>query len=82
VLNEKKSIPDRIFREVRKKPLLMIHVLSPIATELEMRVPAYGLSFPMGDEEKVVEVVVNPVWVKSQFGSNVDDPDLEDDYDA
>ena len=81
---EAKTISDKYYREVRDKPLLMIHVLR-IETEddpkSKKRVPAFGVSFPPGDYETEIEVVANPVLLDIMLGAT-DDPDEEEDYDA
>ncbi|MGH8548365.1 MAG: Z1 domain-containing protein [Methylococcales bacterium] len=71
---------DRDFREVRNKPLLMIHVLEPIGRE-GTRVPAFGLSFPDGHYGTEIEVVANRVWIEKMYGPLADDPDSDEDYD-
>ena len=74
---------DYDYREVRRKPLLMIHVLGPIGSENPShRVPAFGVSFPPGDYETEVEVVANTVWIERMHSQAVDSPDEEEDYDA
>ena len=72
------------YREIRQKPLLMLHVLGMSESgerEQAKRVPAFGVSFPFGDYDKEIEieVVANPVWMQQQLP--LDDPDEEDDYD-
>ena len=77
-----KSPSDRHYREVRNKPLLMVHVLGPVGKEgSQDRVPAFGLSFPPGDYETEIEVVANPIWVERMYGASYDSPDEEEDYD-
>jgi hypothetical protein len=71
---------DTHYRAVRNKPLLMIHVLEP-KEKPGVRVPAFGVSFPPGNTETEVEIVVNKVWLEKLYGSLTDDPDEEDDYD-
>lgn len=73
---------DIHYREVRNKPLLMLHVLGLKGTEEErIRVPAFGISFPGGHYDKSVRVVANSVWLDQMLGSEVDKPDEEDDFD-
>ncbi|MRH77608.1 endonuclease [Spiribacter sp. C176] len=76
-----KNPSDYHFRSVRKKPLLMIHVLRPVGRDANARVPAFGLSFPPGDYQTEVEVVANQVWIERMQGASFDTPDEEDDYD-
>lgn len=73
---------DIHYREVRNKPLLMLHVLGLKGEKQErIRVPAFGISFPGGHYDKSVRVVANPVWLEQMLGSEVDNPDEEDDFD-
>ncbi len=78
--NPKKKPSDIHFRTVRNKPLLMLHVIDPNQTE-QQRVPAFGISFPVGDYETEIEVVANTVWVDQMYDTSTDSPDQEDDYD-
>jgi len=80
---KKSSRPsDTHYREVRNKPLLMIHVLGPVGSQnSSLRVPAFGISFPFGDYFKTVEVVANKVWIDLMQGGTNDNPDDEDDHD-
>lgn len=72
---------DAHYREVRKKPLLMVHVLG-LGTEAKiLRAPAFGVSFPYGNDFRTVKVVVNKVWMDQMLGSINDNPDDEEDYD-
>lgn len=72
---------DTHYREVRNKPLLMVHVLGPVGSESPSeRVPTFGISFPFGDYLRTVEVVANKVWIDLMQGPS-DRPDEEDDYD-
>ena len=78
----KGNIPDRIYRPLRTKPLLMIHLLDCRVKE-DDKVPvfpegviAYGISFP-GEAggrkpEKLVEYVVNTVWWRNNYGYLLD----------
>lgn len=77
-----KQPSDTHYRSVRKKPLLMVHVLGLVrSSDTTNRVPAFGVSFPPGDYETEIEVVANPVWIERMHGASVDSPDEEDDYD-
>ena len=72
---------DTHYRSVRKKPLLMVHVLGPVgSSDATNRVPAFGVSFPPGDYETEVEVVANTVWIERMHGASVDSPDEEEDF--
>ena len=73
---------DHDYREVRMKPLLMIHVLGPVGSpEATNRVPAFGVSFPPGEYQTEIQVVANTVWIEHMHSAAVDSPDEEDDYD-
>ncbi|HEX6860986.1 MAG TPA: Z1 domain-containing protein [Caulobacteraceae bacterium] len=77
-----KAASDYHYRVVRKKPLLMIHVLAPTGnSDVTGRIPAFGVSFPDGLFGRTVEVVANKRWVEQTYGPMDDDPDDEDDYD-
>lgn len=76
-VNKKPS--DYHFRSVRKKPLLMLHVLD-LGRE-KTRVPAFGLSFPPGHYQTEIEVVANQVWIESMQSELFDTPNEEEDYD-
>lgn len=75
------AISDTHYREVREKPLLMIHSLEPKGDSVTGPIAAFGISFPFGDYLTTINVVVNKVWLKQMQGY-ADDPDDEEDYDA
>ncbi|MEL0082611.1 MAG: Z1 domain-containing protein [Gammaproteobacteria bacterium] len=81
--DEKAKKPsDFHYRSVRRKPLLMLHVLGPVgAADPANRVPAFGVSFPPGDYETEIEVVANTIWMERMMGASDDSPDEEEDYD-
>ncbi|MDO8290608.1 MAG: Z1 domain-containing protein [Parvibaculum sp.] len=73
---------DTHYREIRKKPLLMIHSLQPgDGTRVRGSIAAFGVSFPPGHYDTEIEVVANLVWLERMQGTP-DDPDDEEDYDA
>ena len=75
------AVSDVHYREVRNKPLLMIHSLKPTENNrINGSIAAYGVSFPPGHYETEIEVVANRVWIEQMQGTP-DDPDDEDDYD-
>jgi len=82
-LQAEQAVPvsDDDYREVRNKPLLMLHSLEPKSDAFVGPVAAFGVSFPFGDEATTIEAVVNQVWLRRMQGYD-DDPDSEDDYDA
>ncbi|MBF0887825.1 MULTISPECIES: Z1 domain-containing protein [Gluconobacter] len=83
--SKKKKPSDVHYRMVRKKPLLMIHVLEPTENPdfAGYRVPAWGLSFPDGlyGADYEIEVIANKVWMEEMYGAMDDDPDADEDYD-
>lgn len=73
---------DIHYREIRNKPLLMVHSLEPHSNAaVHGPIAAFGVSFPPGHYETEIEVVANRVWLERMQGP-VDDPDDEDDYDV
>lgn len=73
---------DTHYREIRNKPLLMIHSLQPgDGTRVTGPIAAFGVSFPPGHYDTEIEVVANQVWLEQMQG-NPDDPDDDEDYDA
>ena len=76
-----KAVSDHIYRAVRMKPLLMVHVLGPVgSSDATNRVPAFGISFPPGYYDTEVVVVANKLYIELMYGTFVDTPDEEDDY--
>jgi len=77
-----KPVSDVYYREVRNKPLLMIHSLQPTQNrEVRGPIAAFGVSFPPGHYDTEIEVVVNRIWLQQMQGAP-DNPDDEEDYDA
>ncbi len=73
---------DTHYREIRNKPLLMIHSLEPHGDpRVNGPIFAFGVSFPPGHYGTEIEVVANRVWLERMQGAS-DDPDDEEDYDA
>jgi hypothetical protein len=80
---ETPNYPDRIFRRVRDRPLLIIHSLeltSPTeASVIASDVVAWGISFPVTTvEEERVEYMVNAVWLQEVMRAS---DDLDDEVD-
>ena len=93
--NEKKiaddsqvSYPDRIYREVRDRPLFILHVVQVRSPEGEDakrphldRIPdrpivGWSISFPQSDRpDQRVEYVINTVKFRELFGVEDDEPD-------
>ena len=72
------NYPDRIYRRVRTRPLLMVHLLAIGGEDDDLSgnrpVVAWGMSFPETQyEEKTVEYVVNPTWFREHYGSDEED---------
>lgn len=80
------NYPDRIYRKVRERPLLIVHLLT-IGQEGEdvsaqHPVVAWSISFPRTEmEEKKVEYVVNTTWWKENYRDDFDEEDMAGDYD-
>ena len=78
--------PDRVYREMRTKPLLMIHLIdietgAPSAS-LYQPVLAWGISFPATNkDEKRVEYVVNTTWLRENFAEDVEEDEMRGDDD-
>jgi hypothetical protein len=79
---EKPTAPsDTHYREIRNKPLLMIHSLGPHSDpSVKGPIAAFGVSFPPGHYETEIEVVANQIWLERMQGIP-DNPDEEEDYD-
>ncbi len=75
---------DYRHRDVRGRPLLMLHLLELVnkidgnVDVIAEKVPAVGFSFPATGDTRTVACVVNKVWLENDM---VDSPDDEDDYD-
>ena len=76
--------PDWVYRKMRTRPLLMIHLID-IDTKgqgdpLTQPVVAWGISFPATDkEEKRVAYVVNTTWIRENFSDDVDEDEMQGD---
>ena len=70
---------DVHYREIRNKPLLMLHILE-FPDDSYRRVPAFSVSFPFGDYSRTVEIAANRVWVQNMQGV-LDNPEDEEDFD-
>jgi hypothetical protein len=83
---DRKNVPDYVYRPYRPAPLLIVHALRvdhPVKEGDTIRRPdeqhqdpviAWSISFPSTElEEKTVKYVVNPRWLREQFGSEIDD---------
>lgn len=73
------NYPDLIYRCVRTRPLLMVHLLAIGGDREDLSrsrpVVAWSMSFPQTRrEEKTVEYVVNTTWFREHYGSDEEDP--------
>ncbi|NQW53942.1 MAG: Z1 domain-containing protein [Rhodospirillales bacterium] len=80
------NFPDRIYRKVRERPLLIIHllVIGKEDEDLSSQEPtvAWSISFPHTDlEEKKVEYVVSTTWWRENYRDELDDDDMAGDND-
>ena len=81
---DRKNYPDWIYREVRARPLLVLHMLA-IGEEgddlsAERPVVAWSISFPTTRREETrVEYVVNTTWYQEHYGDEDDDETGDDD---
>lgn len=73
-----KEPSDIHYRQIRNKPLLMIHILELGGIN---RVPAFGVSFPLGLYQTEIEVVANTVWINHMQGTSTGILEEEDDFD-
>lgn len=72
-----KNYPDRCYRAIRKRPLLMIHPLALKCPEGIVNVLAYGMSFPGATTSRRikarVQYQVNTVWWNTYYGDEDSD---------
>ena len=78
------NYPDWIYRRVRTKPLLVVHLLAIGGAGDDLRqqrpVVAWSISFPSSrHQEKLVEYVVNTTWYKEHYQDEDNDEDAGDD---
>ncbi len=78
------NYPDRIYRRVRQRPLLVVHLLAIGAATDDLSgetpVAAWSISFPSTRrEEERVEYVVNTTWYREHYPDEDDDEDTGDD---
>ena len=76
--------PDWAYREMRTKPLLMIHLIDIKADNQgappDQPVVAWGISFPATKkEERRVEYVVNTTWLRENFWDDVEEEEMRGD---
>ncbi len=66
------NFPDKIYREVRERPLLIVHLLAIGKEDADVSdqepVVAWSISFPTTNRpQKTVEYVVNTTWLKERY---------------
>ena len=77
------NYPDRIYGPVRKRALLVVHLLAIGAADDDLRghepVVAWSISFPATRrEEERVEYVVNTTWEREHYPEDEDEEDADD----
>ena len=77
------NYPDRIYGPVRKRALLVVHLLAIGAADEDLRghepVLAWSISFPATSrEEEKVEYVVNTTWEREHYAEDDDEEDAGD----
>lgn len=80
------NYPDKIYRDVRTRPLLVLHLLSigEKGDDLSGQKPvvAWSISFPRtGLEEDRVEYVVNTTWLRENHRHELDEEEMWGDDD-
>jgi len=84
--DEDLNYPDKIYRHVRERPLLVVHLLA-IGEEGEdlsgnEPVVAWSISFPVTEmDEKKVEYVVNTTWFRERYLEEEDEDEAGGDDD-
>jgi hypothetical protein len=84
--DEDLNYPDKIYRHVRERPLLVVHLLA-IGDEGEdlsgnEPVVAWSISFPVTEmDEKKVEYVVNTTWFRERYLEEEDEDEAGGDDD-
>jgi hypothetical protein len=86
--NKNKSVPDRVYRVARTRPLLLIHLIEAISERGEKQPPdgliALGLSFPDFNDDDVARRVkyrVNLVELRAMLENEIDEDVNESDDD-
>jgi len=80
------NYPDRIYRWVRKRPLLIVHLLAIGSEDEDLSTSspmvAWSISFPHTQyEEKKVEYVVNTTWFRERYQEEEDEDEAGGDDD-
>lgn len=73
------NIPDHAYRRHRTKPLLLVHLLDLLKSQVEEEVVAWGISFPPSNaDDPTVEYVVNTSWMKEAWSRDVEGEEIEE----
>jgi hypothetical protein len=80
------NFPDRIYRSIRKRPLLVVHMIAVGAESEDLSatepVLAWSASFPRtGQQETKVEYVVNTTWFRERYEEEGNEEESEGDND-
>ena len=80
------NYPDKIYRKVRSRPLLIIHLLKIDpergGKEYNRPVVAWSISFPTTErEDDRVEYVVNTTWLRENYPDELDEEEMSGDDD-
>ncbi len=80
------NYPDWIYRRIRRKPLLVIHMLAIGNKNDDLSgtepVVAWSISFPQTKyEEQKVKYVVNPTWFSEHYKDEIDEEEAGGDVD-
>jgi hypothetical protein len=79
------NFPDHVYREVRRRPLLIVHLLEMRTADgpsAERPVVAWSISFPKTDvPEKRVEYVVNTPWLRENEAADLEEDEIGGDLD-
>jgi hypothetical protein len=75
------NYPDRIYRSVRTRPLLIVHLLTIGVKDSDLRADsptiAWSISFPVtAKEEQRVEYVVNTTWMRENYREELDEDEM------
>jgi hypothetical protein len=79
----KLNYPDRIYRAVRSRPLLIVHLLAIGDKNADLRglepTVAWSISFPAtATKEQLIEYVVNPTWLRENYREELEDLEEEE----
>ncbi len=80
------NYPDRIYRNVRSRPLLIVHLLDlrdkDGARESDKPIIAWSISFPETETpEERTEYIVNTTWLRENYRDDLDEDEMGGDDD-